>query len=354
MVDTQKISIQRVPLSRLREFDFSKTGFGTIYTDHMFMADYSDNEWRDWRIFPFGYIQVSPATPTLHYGHSVFEGMKAYKNEDGEVMIFRPERHWKRLNISADRLCMTSVPEDLFMESLSTLLHLDRDWIPSAPGASMYIRPLLFSADEYIGVRPSKDFTFMIILCPVGPYYSKPVKVCIETKYSRAVAGGTGFAKAGGNYAGALYPTVLANKKGYDQLIWTDGQTHQYVEESGTMNIMFVIDDVLVTPSLGDTVLNGVTRDSVLELARHWGMKVEERRLAVNELIDAIEKGRVSEAFGCGTAATIAHIETIGHEGKDYTLPPVEKRTFAPRVFKELEGIKRGTLPDPFDWMYKI
>ena len=354
MVDTQKISVQRVALSRIREVDFKKIGFGSVYTDHMFMADFVEGEWKDWRIMPYGYFQMSPANPTLHYGHSVFEGMKAFKNEDGEALLFRPRTHWSRMNISAERLCMTNIPEDLFMEGITSLISLDREWIPSEEGASLYIRPLLFSADEYIGVRPSRDFTFMVILSPVGVYYSTPVKVVIEKEYSRSVAGGTGFAKAGGNYAGALYPTIKANKKGYHQLIWTDGQTHQYIEESGTMNVMFVIDNVLITPSLGDTILAGITRDSVLALARHWNMTVEERRVSVKELVTVLENGRVQEAFGTGTAATIAHIEVISHEGKDYTLPPFNTRTFANKVLTELEGIKRGSLPDPFAWIEKV
>jgi branched-chain amino acid aminotransferase len=212
----------------------------------------------------------------------------------------------------------------------------------------------MFSADEYVGIRPSDDFTFMIILCPVGAYYSTPVKVRIERHYTRAVAGGTGYVKAGGNYGGAIYPAKLAQNDGYHQLIWTDGQAHEYIEESGTMNIMFVIDDVLVTPTLSDSILAGITRDSVIQLAKHWGVKVEERKISVNELIEGLESGRVTEAFGAGTAATIAHIELIGDNGKDYILPPVEERKFSNKVLAELDGIKRGLKPDPFNWIVKM
>jgi branched-chain amino acid aminotransferase len=249
---------------------------------------------------------------------------------------------------------MPSVPEELFMESLSALIDIDRQWIPKSEGSSLYIRPFMFSADEYIGIRPSVDFTFMILFSPAGAYYSTPVKVKIETHYTRAVQGGTGFAKAGGNYGGAIYPSKLALDKGYHQLIWTDGKDHQYIEESGTMNIMFVIDDTLVTPALSDSILAGITRDSVLKLAKSWGMKVEERKISVKELVGAMEHGKVKEAFGAGTAATIAHIELIGHEGIDYSLPPVEKRVFANKVYAELEGIKRGSKPDPFGWITKM
>lgn len=354
MVDLEKITINKAPKSRINEVDFSNIPFGKVYADHMFLADYKNNQWGNFRVEPYGYMPISPATPAIHYGQSIFEGLKAYRNESNEALVFRPLANWKRMNVSAERMCMPNIPEELFMEGMNTLLELDRDWIPTTSGSSLYIRPFMFAADEYIGIRPSDNFTFMIITCPVGAYYSTPVKVKIETHYTRAVEGGTGFAKAGGNYAGALYPAKLAQADGYHQLIWTDGKAHKYVEESGTMNVMFIIDDVLVTPSLGDSILPGITRDSVLTLARHWGMKVEERKISVAELIEGLKSGRVQEAFGAGTAATIAHIELIGHEGKNYYLPPVEERKFSNKVLKELDEMKRGLAPDPFDWIYKI
>jgi len=355
MVDTLKISTNRIAESRLPKVDLANVPFGKVYTDHMFIADYRDGEWKNSRIIPYGYMPISPATPALHYGQSIFEGMKAYPAENGkEALVFRPLDNWKRMNISAERMCMPAIPEELFMESLSALIDLDRAWIPNTEGSSLYIRPFMFSADEYIGIRPSNDFTFMIILSPVGPYYSTPVKVKIETHFTRAVEGGTGYAKAGGNYGGAIYPAKLAQDQGYHQLIWTDGKTHEYVEESGTMNVMFVIDNVLVTPALSDSILAGITRQSVLELARHWGMPVQERRISVKELVAALEQGRVQEAFGAGTAATIAHIELIGYDGKNYELPAIEKRQFANKVLGELESIKRGKSPDPFGWIYRI
>jgi len=353
MVETQNIAVQRVSKSRLPQVDFNELPFGKEYTDHMFMADYKDGSWSNLRIVPYGPMTVSPATPAIHYGQSIFEGLKAYKSEDGKALVFRPLDNWNRLNISAERMCMPTLPEEIFMEGMNMLIDMDRNWIPGAEGSSLYIRPFMFSADEYIGIRPSQKFTFMIITSPVGPYYSTPVKVKIETHYTRAVEGGTGFAKAGGNYGGSLYPAKLAQDQGYHQLIWTDGKTHQYVEESGTMNLMFVIDGTLVTPALGDSILSGITRDSVLKLARHWGMKVEERKVSVAELVDGLKVGRVKEAFGAGTAATIAHIELIGHEGKDYALPSIEKRIFANKVFRELDTLKRGLSPDPFGWIYK-
>jgi branched-chain amino acid aminotransferase len=354
MVETLKMNIERVRRSRIPEVDFSNLPFGKVYSDHMFMADYRDGEWKNPRIVPYGHMLVSPATPAIHYGQSIFEGMKAYHSSTGDALVFRPLDNLNRLNISADRMCMPTVPEELFMESLTTLMEVDRKWIPTNEGSSLYIRPFMFSADEYIGIRPSQDFTFMIIFSPVGAYYSTPVKVKIETHYTRAVQGGTGYAKAGGNYGGAIYPAKLAQDEGYHQLIWTDGREHKYVEESGTMNVMFIIDETLVTPALSDSILSGITRDSVLKIARSWGMKVEERKISVTELVDALKAGRVKEAFGAGTAATIAHIELIGHEGKDYMLPSVEKREFANKVYKELEGIKRGVRPDPFGWIVKM
>lgn len=354
MVATESISVERVKHSRISQVDFAELPFGKIYTDHMFMADYRDGEWKNFRVVPYGHISVSPATPAIHYGQSIFEGMKAMKSPSGEVLVFRAADNWMRLNISGERMCMPHIPEELFMEGLSTLIALDQNWIPKSAGSSLYVRPFLFSADEYIGIRPSQDFTFMIILSPVGPYYSTPVKVKIETHYTRATEGGTGYAKAGGNYGGAIYPAKLAQDQGYHQLLWTDGKTHEYIEESGTMNVMFVIDDTLITPALSDSILAGITRDSVLKLAKKWNVKVEERKVSVKEIIEAAQSGRLKEAFGAGTAATIAHIELIGYEDKDYYLPPVAERKFSNKVYEELEGIKRGSLPDPFGWITKM
>jgi len=354
MVDSLKIEVQKGKRSRLPETDFDDLPFGKVYSDHMFMADYAGGEWKNFRIIPYGNISVSPATPAIHYGQSIFEGLKAYHGPSGEAFVFRPLDNLRRMNISAERMCMPALGEEIFMESLSELISLDRKWIPTAKGASLYIRPFMFSSDEYIGIRPSLNFTFMVILSPVGFYYSTPVKVKIETHYTRAAHGGTGYAKAAGNYGGSIYPAKIAQDQGYHQLIWTDGRDHQYIEESGTMNVMFVIDDTLITPALSDSILAGITRDSVLKLARSWNMRVEERKISVKELVTALESGKVKEAFGVGTAATIAHIELIGYEGENYLLPPAEKRLFANRVYEELDGIKHGSRPDPFGWIVKM
>ena len=354
MKHSQEITIHKTAASRLKQTDFNNIAFGKVYTDHMFMADYKNGEWIDLRIAPYGPMTISPASPAIHYGQSIFEGMKAQRSSSGEALVFRPLDNWRRMNSSAERMCMPQLPEEVFMEGLRTLIDLDRDWIPKTKGSSLYIRPFMFSVDEYIGIRPFQDFTFMIILSPVGAYYSAPVKVKIETYFTRAIEGGTGAAKTGGNYGGAIYPAKLGQDKGYHQLIWTDGKNHEYIEESGTMNVMFVIHDTLVTPALNDSILPGITRDSVLQLARHWGMKVEERKISVKELVENLRQGNVKEAFGAGTAATIAHIETIAHEDIDYKLPAVEDGVFSNKVYRELDRIKKGETSDPFGWIVKM
>ena len=354
MTDTIDISVNKVGQSRIDTLDVHNIPFAKIYSDHMFEADYRDGEWKNFRITPYQNISISPANTTLHYAITVFEGMKAYKNEAGEVLLFRPEANAKRLNISAERMCIPELPEDLFMEALKTLIELDSQWVPSLPGTSLYIRPFIFATDEYIGIRPSDTFKFMIITCPVGAYYSAPVKVKIETKYSRAFQGGTGFAKAGGNYAASLYPAKMAKAQGFDQLIWTDAETHEYIEESGTMNVMFVINDTLVTAPTGGTILKGITRDSVLTLARDWGMKVEERKISVKEVVEAARNGSMQEAFGVGTAATIAQIAQIGHEDEVFELSPVADRKFSNKVLFELDRIKTGQVEDKFNWTTKV
>jgi branched-chain amino acid aminotransferase len=354
MSEAIKINTKRTVKSRISEVDFGELEFGKVYSDHMFIADYSNGQWNRERIEPYENLAMSPGCAVLHYGQSVFEGLKAYKNEAGEILIFRPFDNFKRINLSAERMCIPPVSEEMFMGGLTELLKLDHEWIPRQPGFSLYIRPFIFALDEYIGIRPSDSYKFIIFTCPVGAYYSKPVKVKIETYYSRTVEGGTGFAKAAGNYAASLLPMVESQKQGYEQLIWTDGKTHRFIEESGTMNVMFVIDGTLVTAPIGNTILKGITRDSVLTLARDWGIKVEERPITVDEVMSAIKAGKMEEAFGTGTAATIAQITSIGYEGADYELPPVDNRYFSNKVFRMLENIKFGKAEDKFGWMHKV
>lgn len=354
MIDTSTIRIEKTSQSRINELDEDNIPFGKLYSDHMFIADYIDGEWQDLRIVPYQNMSVSPAMTTLHYAITIFEGLKAYKNAAGEVVSFRPEANASRLNVSAERMCIPQVPESLFMDGLTELLKLDSAWVPSKPGTALYVRPFVFGTDEYIGVRPSNNYRFMIITCPVGSYYTKPVRVKIETKFSRAFEGGTGYAKAGGNYAASLYPARLAQQQGFDQLIWTDGKSHEFIEESGTMNVMFMIDGVLRTAPTSGTILKGITRDSVLTIARDWGMQVEEAPVKVSEVVAAAKEGRLQEAFGVGTAATIAPIATIGFEDELFDLLAADDSFFSKKVLKELDAIRIGEVEDQRGWVYKI
>jgi len=355
MVEALNITIKKVSKSNLPNIDLSNMVFGKVYSDHMFVADFEDGEWKNFSITPYGNLNITPGICALHYGQSVFEGLKAYRNNNREVLIFRPYDNYKRMNLSAKRICMPEVPEEVFIGGLMELLKIDKNWVPDLPGTSLYIRPLMYATDEYIGLKPSKNYQFIIFTCPVGPYYSEPLKVKVEENYVRAFRGGTGFAKFGGNYAGSLYPAKLAQEEGYHQLIWTDGAEHRYVEESGTMNLMFIIKDVLITPTLNDdTILHGITRDSVLTIARDWNLRVEERRISIDEIIEGIKKKNLKEAFGAGTAATIAHISSIGYEGIDYELPPITNEHFSRKVFDTLEKYRRGQLADKFNWIVKI
>ena len=354
MTETLQISVEKAAQSRIGELDLENIQFGKIYSDHMFMADYANGQWNDLRIVPYGNLSISPANTTLHYAQSIFEGLKAYRAGNGDVLVFRPEANARRLNKSAVRMCIPEIPEEMFMNAMTELIRLDRQWVPNKPGTSLYIRPVVFGMDPYVGIRPSSNFLFLIITSPVGGYYSKPVKVKVETKFTRAAPGGTGAAKTAGNYAAALYPMVLGQQQGYEQLLWTDAKEHAYFEESGTMNVMFLVDGKLLTAPTGDTILDGITRNSVLTLAKEWGYPVEERKVAVKEIIDAIKAGKLAEAFGVGTAATIAHISTIGYEGIDYELPGVETRKLSNKLLTTLDDIKYGKVEDTHGWIYRI
>ncbi len=340
--------------SRIHEIDFNDLKFGKFFSDHMLVADYANGTWKEAKILPFGPLTHSPAMSVLHYGQAIFEGLKAYRQPDGSVAMFRPEDNYKRFNHSATRMCMPEMPEDIFMGGLMQLLRLDEPWVPKSRGSSLYIRPFMYATDEFIGVRPSETYRFIIFTCPVGVYYNEPIRVKVEKEYSRVADGGIGSAKAAGNYAAALYPAKLSQEKGYHQLLWTDAKSHEYFEESGTMNVMFLVNNTLITPQLGNTILNGVTRRSVITLAKEFGYNVEERRVSVKEIMDAIEKGELKEAFGVGTAATIANILVINHEGTDYQLPPIETRKLGPKILSHLTDIREGHEADKYGWMVKI
>ena len=353
-VNTLDIKIKKVEKSYLPNIDFNKIQFGKVYSDHMLMADYADGQWTNTSIVPYQKLNISPGNFTLHYGQSVFEGLKAYKGDNGDVLVFRPYDNFIRMNISARRMCMPEIPREIFMDGLCELLKLDREWVPDTESASLYIRPFMFGTDEYIGIRPSDTYKFVIFTCPVGSYYKEALKVKIEQQYVRAAKGGTGFAKASGNYAASLLPAQEAMKQGYQQLIWTDNINHKKIEESGTMNLMFILNDTIVTPKAGDTILKGITRDSILTIARDWGIKVEERDITVSEVIESIKKNKLTEAFGTGTAATIAHIKAIGYDGVDYNLPAVPADSLSNKLLNYLHALHRGRTEDKFNWLLHL
>ena len=348
------IKLSKVKSSKISKVDFSDLGFCKYYTDHMFVCEYENNDWKNFRIIPFQDLNLSPACTTLHYGQTIFEGLKAYKNEKDEILIFRPDKNAKRFNSSAERMCMPSLPEKYFINSIEELLKIEKDWVPKGEENSLYIRPLMFAIDPYIGIKPADKYLFIIICGLAGGYYSEPVNVKIETEYTRAVKGGVGYAKTAANYAAALYPAVQAQKEGFHQLIWTDGKEHNFVEESGTMNLFFVIDNKLITPPLGDTVLDGVTRDSIISVCPELDIDIEIRKISVKEIIDALGNGSMTEAFGAGTAATIAPIKTIAFKSKKYNLPKNNKLSFSKKILDYLNNLKFGKIDDKFNWVNKL
>ena len=354
MISTDVFKINKVKESRLKEVDFQNLPFGRIFSDHMFSMKFENGAWQTPEIKPFSKLSMSPATSVLHYGQSIFEGLKAYKGKDGNIRLFRPEVNASRFNKSAERMCMPSVPEDTFVEGIKQLVNLDQGWVPDGEGSSLYIRLFMFASDDFIGVRPSDTYEFIIFTGPVSSYYSEPVKVKLEKSFTRAAQGGVGYAKTAGNYAASLYPAKKAQEEGYHQLLWTDGVTHEYIEESGTMNVMFRIRDTLVTPASSSSILESVTRVSTVEIAKKWGYKVEERKVTVKEIQEALEKGTLEEAFGLGTAATVAHIASIHIEGTDYTLPGIEERTFANKVLNYFDDLKAGVITDEMNWIQMV
>jgi branched-chain amino acid aminotransferase len=349
------IRIERNLQSKLAGIDWNHLPFGRLFSDHMLVMDYGNGAWQEPAIVPYGPISMQPCNVTLHYGQSIFEGMKAVRGKDGRITLFRPELNARRFNESAMRLCMPQIDAAYFIELVKALVQLEKDWIPNTPDSSLYLRPFMFATDELLGVRPSESYKFMIMACPAGAYYAKPVSVKIEQQFTRAAEGGMGRAKTAGNYAASLYPTQLAHEQGFDQLIWTDSHQHEYLEESGTMNLVLIIDGVLISPSEdSDTILRSVVKRSVVELARHWGLPVEERRISVTELASAIRERRLSDAFGAGTAATIAPIARIGYQDELFELPALETRTVSRRIKAYLDGIKAGDMKDELGWCVSV
>jgi branched-chain amino acid aminotransferase len=341
--------------SQLSTVDWENLPFGKIFADHMFVMEYANGAWQQGEILPFGPIDMHPAMSAIHYGQSIFEGMKAYRNTDNEVVLFRPELNAQRFAESAARMCMPEIPEELFLDAVKQLVAVDAAWVTNKPGYALYIRPFMFATDEFVGIKPSDTYKFVIINSPVGAYYAEPVRVKIEEHYTRAAEGGVGRAKAAGNYGASLYPAKLAQQQGFHQLVWTDAKTHTFIEESGTMNIVFVMDNKIITPTEdADTILRGTTKKTVLELARHWGIPVEERKVTVAEIIEAARSGKLQEAFGAGTAATIAPIAMIGYRDEKIMLPALETREMSLKIKAYLDGVKSGEIADTMHWIQKV
>ncbi|MES1221009.1 MAG: branched-chain amino acid aminotransferase [Bacteroidota bacterium] len=354
MIAAMDILITKAERSKLQELNFENLPFGRFFSDHMLEADFENGEWKNIEIKPYQPLLLSPSVAALHYGQAIFEGIKAYSSADGNAYIFRPHDNFKRFNISAERMQMPTVPEEIFIEGMRQLVALDKNWIPSKKDHSLYIRPFMFSSDEMIGVRPSDAYKFLIILSPCGPYYSEPMRIYVEEKYVRAVQGGIGYAKAAGNYAAAMLATAEAKEKGYDQVLWTDAFEHKYVQEIGTMNVFFIIGDKAITPDLEQgTILNGVTRQSAITLLKEMGLTVEERPLGINEIIDAYKAGLLYEVFGTGTAATISMIKELRY--KDFVMDfDVEGWKVSPTLKKWLDDIRESRREDKYGWMWKI
>lgn len=353
MQETLTINVEKTKKSKINEVDFSNLPFGQVYTDHMMVCNFADGKWEQPKIIPYQNISLDPSAKIFHYGQSVFEGMKAYKDANDQVWLFRPLENQKRINISSKRLAIPEFPEAYFMEGLKTLLQVDRDWIPTTDGSSLYIRPFVFASGNGFHASPSDKYTFIIACSPSGAYFGGKVKVLIEQTYSRSANGGVGYAKAGGNYAGQFYPTQLAIEKGYQQVIWTDDTSHEYIEEAGAMNIFVRIGDTLITGPTSDRILDGITRKSIIEIAKDEGINVEVRKITVNELVTAAENGTLKEMFGAGTAAVISPISGFGYGDKDFDIPEIADK-FAPILKKRITDIQYNRAEDKFGWRYLV
>ncbi len=333
-------------------------GFGHIFTDHMFIMEYNEGQgWHDPKIVPFNDITLSPASMVFHYGQTMFEGMKAYKGDDGKVYLFRPDMNAKRANVSNERLCIPQIPEEDFVQAVTELVRIDKDWIPTDEGTSMYIRPFIIATDAFLGVAPSKSYYFIVILSPSGAYYESglaPVGIWIEDEYVRAVKGGIGFAKTGGNYCASLKAQVKAHDEGFSQVLWLDGVDRKYIEEVGAMNIFFKIDGKIVTPMLNGSILPGITRNSVIELCKYWGIEVEERKISVDELIEAQKTGKLEEVFGTGTAAVISPVGKLRYINDVMTIQDGGIGKISQKIYDTVTGIQWGKIDDPFGWRIEV
>ncbi len=354
----QEIRVELTKTPKAKPTDESKLGFGTIFTDHMLLMNYDEGEgWHDARIVPFQDLSLSPAAMCLHYGQSVFEGMKAYRAVDGRILLFRPDRNMARLNVSNDRLCIPLIDEKFCTEAIAKLVSVEKDWIPHSEGTSLYIRPFIIGIDPHVGVHPAKHLLFIVILSPVGAYYPEglnPVKIYVEKNYVRAVRGGMGYTKTAGNYAASLKAQDEAEKQKYTQVLWLDGVERKYIEEVGTMNVFFKIDGEIVTPALQGSILSGVTRMSCIDILRSWGMKVTERAISIDELAEAARAGKLEEAFGSGTAAVISPIGELKWGDEIMAINNGEIGPVSQKLYDTLTGIQWGKLPDTFGWTYEV
>ncbi|MDN3641710.1 branched-chain amino acid aminotransferase [Lutimonas halocynthiae] len=350
---SQKITIEKSKISKIGQVDFNNLPFGQVYSDHMLVCDYENGKWQAPKIIPYQNISLDPSAKIFHYGQSIFEGMKAYKDESDAIWLFRPRDNQKRLNISAKRLAMPELPESYFMDGLEALLLLEKDWIPTTKDSSLYIRPFIFATGNGFHASPADKYKFIIACSPSGPYFGGKLKVLIEQQYSRSANGGVGFAKAGGNYAGQFYPTNLAIEKGYQQVIWTDDTSHEFIEEAGAMNIFIRIDDTLITAPTSDRILDGITRKSIIEIARDQGIAVEIRNISVHEIVEASENGSLKEMFGAGTAAVISPIAGFGYKEKDFMLPELES-PIALKLKKQITDIQYNRADDKFGWRHAV
>ncbi len=351
---TADIPVRIIASSRISEVDFEQLEFGKYISDHMLVCDYANGEWKQPHIVPYANLSLSPSALALHYGQTVFEGMKAFRMDNGGINIFRMEKHYDRFVKSLQRMCMAVVPKEIFMDGLMQLIGLDKNWIPAKAGHALYLRPFVFASEARFGVKVSDEYRFVVFTGPVPSLYANPIKVKVETEYIRAARGGTGFAKCGGNYGASFLPTQNARLAGYDQVLWTDAKENKFIEESGMMNVMFVINDVLVTAPLSDSILDGVTRDSLLTLANDMGYRTEERPIALSELENAFASGTITEAFGAGTAAVVAPIRTININGNDFALPKYGENSLMNKLKNKLEQIRLGNEADIHGWNYII
>jgi branched-chain amino acid aminotransferase len=354
-VSQLKINVTKTEQSRIHPLTKDNLVFGKEYADHMLVCDYIDGAWGAPEIVPFANFSLSPATSFIHYGQAIFEGVKAYRQPNGSVAVFRPYDNWKRLNVSAHRMGMPDLPEEIFMEGLRKLIELDSAWVPNEAETSLYIRPFMMAMDEFVGVRPSESYRFAIICSPAGPYYNKPVRIYVQDMYVRAAKGGIGFTKAAGNYGASMLPSAETKKLGYDQILWTDAVENKYVQEIGTMNVFFIIDGVAVTPDLNaGTILAGVTRDSIIKLMKENNIPVEERPLSIDELIAAQKSGKLQEAFGSGTAASMSYIADLTFKEETLSLPAISEWKIAPMIKAQLDDIRYGRVEDTHGWRFDV